>query len=84
MCLSALVFFIFFVRGNNHYNLFYKILLLELLAHALDVSWFFQGLEEFKKTVTRNFIVKVVSVACIFIFVKAINKFMKMNENVFL
>ncbi len=70
MCLSALVFFIFFVRGNNHYNLFYKILLLELLAHVLDVSWFFQGLEEFKKTVTRNFIVKVVSVACIFIFVK--------------
>lgn len=70
MSLSAMVFYLFFVRGNNHYNLFYKILLLELLANTIDVSWFFQGLEEFKKTVLRNLIVKIVSVACIFIFVK--------------
>ena len=70
MSISALVFYIFFVRGNNNYNLFYKILLLELLANAIDVSWFFQGLEEFKKTVLRNLIVKVASVACIFIFIK--------------
>ena len=68
--ISALVFYIFFVRGNNHYSVFYKILLLELLANALDISWLFQGLEQFKKTVTRNLVVKLLSFACIFIFVK--------------
>ena len=31
MSISALIFYIFFVRGNNHYSVFYKILLLELL-----------------------------------------------------
>ena len=73
MSISALIFYIFFVRGNNHYSVFYKILLLELLANALDVSWLFQGLEQFKKTVLRNLIVKVLSFACIFIFVKEKN-----------
>lgn len=70
MSLSALTFYIFFVRGDNNYNIFYKILLLELLANALDVSWLFQGLEEFKKTVTRNLVVKLLSIICIFTFVK--------------
>lgn len=35
-----------------------------------NISWFFQGLEEFKKTVTRNLLVKILSVISIFIFVK--------------
>ena len=69
MSISALLFFFIFVRGNNNYHIYYRILLLELLANAIDVSWFFQGLEEFKKTVIRNLIVKIASVACIFIFV---------------
>ena len=47
--------------------------MLEIIANALDISWFFQGIEEFKKTVIRNTIVKVVSVICIFIFVKNSN-----------
>lgn len=41
-----------------------------LFANVLDISWFFQGLEEFKKTVTRNLLVKILSVISIFIFVK--------------
>ena len=34
------------------------ILLLEMLANSIDISWFFQGIENFKKTATRNIIVK--------------------------
>ena len=41
-----------------------------MIANIFDISWFFQGLEEFKKTVTRNTIVKVLSVICIFLFIK--------------
>ena len=69
MTLSSILFYFIFVRGNNNYNIYYKILLLELLANTLDVSWLFQGLELFKKTVTRNLIVKLLSVVCIFVFV---------------
>ena len=70
MFISIIMFYIFFVKGNNDYNVFYKVLLLELIATVVDISWFFQGLEEFKKTVSRNLIVKLISFISIFIFVK--------------
>ncbi len=60
-------FFAFMIRGN--YTIYYRILLLELLATAVDISWFFQGLEEFKKTVIRNIVVRLVSVTLVFILV---------------
>ncbi len=64
----VLFYIIFCLKGQ--YSLYYRILILELIANAIDISWFFRGLEEFKKTVIRNTIVKIVSVVCIFIFVK--------------
>ncbi len=69
MSLSIAVYFFVFAR-NNEYQEYYQILLLYLLAAAFDISWFFQGMEEFKKTVTRNVIVRIISVCCIFLFVK--------------
>ena len=63
------IYFVCFMR-TGEYSEYYRILLFELLAGAFDISWFFQGLEEFKKTVTRNILVRTISVALIFIFVK--------------
>ncbi len=40
-----------------------------LFAGLIDISWFFFGLEEFRITVSRNFIIKLISVVCIFVFV---------------
>lgn len=36
---------------------------LDVLASMVDISWFFQGIEEFKKIVVRNFIVKITGVS---------------------
>lgn len=69
MAISMIIFYFTFVNGEQ-YQVYYKIILLELLANCFDISWFFQGLEEFKKTVTRNIIVKLISVISIFTFVK--------------
>lgn len=41
-----------------------------IVASLFDISWLFQGLEDFKKTVIRNSIVKVIGVILIFIIVK--------------
>ena len=68
MTISATVFYFAYCTGEE-YQLYYKILLIELFSNAIDISWFFQGLEEFKKTVTRNFIIKAAFTICIFIFV---------------
>lgn len=41
-----------------------------MISAQLDISWFFQGLQEFGKVVLRNTIVKLVSVVLIFWLVK--------------
>lgn len=41
-----------------------------VLSALFDISWFFFGMEEFKITVIRNTIVKVLTLLCIFLFVK--------------
>lgn len=73
MSISIILFCIFFINKNNDYNIYFTILVFELVATIVDISWFFQGLEEFKKTVLRNLIIKLISVICIFIFVKTKN-----------
>ena len=70
MLIAILVYFIFTMR-TGEYVVYYRIWLIELIAMAFDISWFFQGMEEFKKTVIRNVVVRIVSVTLIFILVKA-------------
>jgi len=72
MTISLTLFYLIFCI-NGEFNNYFKILTLELIANTLDISWFFQGLEEFKKTVGRNLIIKTISVILIFIFVKTKN-----------
>ena len=55
---------------NNDYSLYYKILLFEIISECFNISWYFQGVEKFKNTVIRNSIVKIISVVCIFVFVR--------------
>lgn len=69
MAIAIFIYYMFFLRTGD-YAVYYRILLFELVAGAFDISWFFQGIEEFKKTVTRNILVRVISVALIFVFVK--------------
>ena len=67
--ISYLVFTLVF--SNSEYKLLYIVQGINILAALFDISWLFMGLEEFKKTVVRNTIVKLVSLASIFIFVKS-------------
>lgn len=70
--ISMIMFYLIFAR-EGQYSVYYRILLLEIIGNCIDISWFFQGLEEFKKTVARNMIIKIISVICIFSFVKNTN-----------
>lgn len=66
----SMVIFYFTFAFKGDYAIYYKILILEILANAFDISAFFQGMEEFKKIIKRNLIVKAISIASIFIFIK--------------
>ena len=69
MLISSIVFYFLFCHSNQ-YSMYYKILLLELLANTIDISWFYQGMEDFKKIVIRNLFIRLISVLSIFIFIK--------------
>ena len=69
LTISMSVFYFVFGR-TGQYALYYKILLIQIIANVFDISWLFQGLEEFDKTVIRNMIVKLLCLALIFILVK--------------
>lgn len=49
------------------FSAIYMIQYLTLLNVCIDITWFFQGMEEFGKIVLRNTVIKVVNIAFIFI-----------------
>ncbi|HIH2567234.1 TPA: oligosaccharide flippase family protein, partial [Enterococcus faecium] len=51
------------------YKNLYLIQLIFIVGLTLDISWFFQGIEEFSKVVIRNTVIKLSSVLLIIIFV---------------
>ena len=66
----SMVIFYFTYAASGEYKVYYQIFLLEIFANIFDISWFFQGMEDFKKTVGRNLIIRILSVILIFILVK--------------
>ena len=74
--IAVLIYALVFMRGKQ-YQTYYSILLIELLAAGFDISWFFQGIEEFKKTVIRNVLLRVISVTLVFVIVKTTNDLWK-------
>lgn len=56
---------------DGKYIAVYRILTLEVLATAFDVSWFFMGLEKFRLTVMRNAAVKLIGIILVFLLVKS-------------
>ena len=54
----------------SDYRLIAYMQLIFIISTMLDINWFFFGLEQFKLTVIRNTIVKILTVIAIFMFVK--------------
>ena len=67
----SLIVFYFTLASHGTYASVFFIMCLDILASMVDISWFFQGIEDFKKIVVRNFIIKIVGVALIFLFVNS-------------
>lgn len=68
--IMLLFYFLYLCLFNIEYKNIAIIQSLFIISAILDINWLFFGLEEFKKTITRNTIVKVSNVLLIFIFVK--------------
>ena len=66
--ISLILFTIFvFLFNKEDYRYLYLAQGINILAAMFDISWLFMGLEQFKKTVIRNTVVKLISLISIFI-----------------
>lgn len=63
--------------SNNQFKEIALIQGLFVISAMLDINWMFFGLEEFKKTITRNTVIKVGNVILIFLLVKTTNDLWK-------
>lgn len=66
----SLVLYGLYLVASKRVNALDLIVGVGILNVALDISWFFQGMENFKNTVFRNLTVRLILFAGIFIFVK--------------
>lgn len=69
-CILAYVVFALTLGQSHKYGVFYMLQGFYILAAAVDISWYFLGIENFKNASLRSFFAKIISVILIFIFVK--------------
>lgn len=69
----ALIIFIVYISTIGIYKEYQLVQASYVIAAALDISWFFMGIENFKITVMRNTVVKITSLILIILFVKSEN-----------
>lgn len=65
-----LVYLIYIFLFYKQYFMINCIQSLYILSVAFDINWFFCGLQEFKITITRSGIIRIVTLLLIFMFVK--------------
>lgn len=69
--LMLIVYFTYILCFSQRYRIIFLLESLFILSSMLDINWLFFGLEEFKITIVRNSLVKILSVILIFCFVKS-------------
>ena len=62
---------------TSRYSLYYQIFGLYVFGNLFDITWFYQGIEDFKAVAIRNIIVKVFYLISIFVFIKTRNDLWK-------
>ncbi len=68
LCLAAYFLYLIIFRSNV---LSCYIFALNIITVSLDISWVFQGMEDFGKVVSRNIFFKILNIILIFSFVKS-------------
>lgn len=66
--IAIVVYFIFAIYQDNR-NL-YLVLIFNIFSVVVNITWFFQGMEEFGRIVLRNTIFKLINIVFVFLFIK--------------
>lgn len=67
----SLILFLFTFVSFSQYSAFFMLMSLDIIAAMFDISWFFQGIENFKIVVVRNLLIRIIGIVLMFLFVKS-------------
>lgn len=70
MVFTAYIFFFLFLLIIKQYKIYYLAQSIMIAAAIFDISWFYMGIQEFKYTFYRNFIIRILVLVLIFSYVK--------------
>ncbi len=59
------------IQSMEKFQLLFYIQMIDIIANIFDINFFYQGMEDFSKIITRNIIVRFLSIAAVFMFVKS-------------
>lgn len=68
--LAMVVYLGYVLIVETEYQIIALIQGIYVFSGLLDISWLFFGVEKFKITVTRNIVIRLINLACVFIFVR--------------
>ena len=73
ICTTGIALFgwVFLCLFSPRYKIFYCVLSIGIFANMFDITWFFNGIEQFKLTVIRNSAFKIIGIVLLFIFIKS-------------
>ena len=72
-----IMYFLYIVIFDNKYRMIAFIQAMYVVSSVFDINWFFFGIEKFKLTITRNTLIKFLSLILIILFVKTQNDIWK-------
>lgn len=70
MLVAGLCYYIFVATTVTQYEFIFKLTGVTMLATMFDITWFYYGVEDFRKASLRNIFVKILGVSMIFMFCK--------------
>lgn len=68
--IMVICYYMCIVLFENQYKEIAFIQIIYVISSVFDINWFFFGVEKFKLTITRNIVIRLLSLVLIFIFVK--------------
>lgn len=74
---ALLVYLFAVLEFSSTFKIFFLLQTIYIINGAIDISWYFMGMEDFKTTVTRNTLVKIISIFLIFLLVRDKNDLIK-------
>lgn len=67
---SIIIYLSFVFYSNIGYKTLLLVLIVDLSVNAFDIAWLYQGLENFKRTIINQVLIKISAVVSVFLFVK--------------